>query len=164
MTATEFATAVLAIRDALVANFKTEMPSETEVIDRFILPGTIDESQWVAALRTDNVIRKLIVLMPQLDLGLLANTNAGANFSPQVTFGLELYHEYKVGTDSENTEEAFLEDASKVIYTLGKYRALPSQTLITRASLKLGIRPSKVQSLHAGKGSVTVDLRNLKYT
>lgn len=163
MTADQYAERVLLIRDNLTAALVDSLPSETEVIDRFILSGVTDEAGWVAALRKDNKIRKLIVLLANHDLDLLNNTRTGGQFHPLIKFNLELYHDYEPGSDTQNTERDFISDSSKILFALGKDRTLGGTCVITRFSLRAGMRPSKVQTLHYGKGEVTIDLRDIKY-
>lgn len=164
MTAEEFAERVLLVRDNLTAALVDALPSECEVIDRFILSGVTDEAGWLAALRTDNVIRKLIVLLANYDLDTLNNTHTGRQFHPIIRFNLELYHDYSPGSNSQNTESDFISDSSKILFALGKGRTLGGPAIITKASLRAGMRPSKVQTLHYGKGEVIVDLRDIQYS
>lgn len=110
----------------------------------------------------------MVSLMADLNLEALLRTNMGNQFNPIIKFNTELFHEYKLGTESINTQVDFISDASKVLFALGKGRKIMDGGnclgVIQRASMRLGMRPSKLTTLHYGKGEVVVDMRDIPYT
>lgn len=172
MDATQFAARALQVKKGIVAGIRAELPSECKLLSRFIFSGVTTEEDWLTTLRgEDDLIRIAVVLMADLSLDTLAKTKMGNQFNPLVQFNVELYHEYKLGTETVNTEQAFIEDAAKISFALGKNRAVMSVEdspqcvgIITRASMRLGMRPSKLTTLHYGKGQINVDMRDLPYT
>lgn len=163
MTPDQYAALVLDIFKTTAANIKAEANTGLNVETRFLFNSVVAEEDWVSTLRVDGKIRMLVLLCREMPLSGLGGTTGGRQFKPRLTFGLELFHEYRMGTDDDNTEGVFISDAARVLYALGKHRTLPGQSFIDSATLRLGMRASKVQSMHYGRGEVIVTMQDVRY-
>lgn len=167
MNISEYVTLVHQVRTDIYTSLRAALPNPAcELEKRYILTGQTSDEDWVASLRnsTTNKIRIMVMLMTELPIGQLERTAGGSMFNPNINFIFELYHQYEMGTDAVNSENDFISDAARWQYALGgPGRRVGSQGVIENISMKLGIRPSKVQPMHYGRGSCMVQLRNLKY-
>ena len=164
MTIAEYVIAIQQIRTNIYNLLVAALPG-CEVEKRFIMNGTEDDEKWVGALVNESTgnIRIMIMLLSELPIGGLSGTAGAANFNPRINFQFELFHKYTLGTDTTNSEDTFVADCARFQYAMGAGRSVGSQGVIERASMRLGIRPSKVQSLHYGRGEAVVQLRNIRY-
>lgn len=166
MTVEEYVTFGLGLLDEVKTALDTALPNECKIDTRYMLSGISSEEQWIAALRDSSLmVRRLFVLWADLAIGNLANTAGARNFHPTWRFNLELYHDYSDGTNADNSERNFISDALRIQYAVGKNRILgtPKKAVVQRYSMRLGIRPSKVQALHMGRGEMVIDLTDVRY-
>jgi hypothetical protein len=173
MNAEQFATRVLQVKAGLTALISAQLPAECSIVDRFIFSGVTTEEDWLTTLRgSDDKIRILAILMSDLNLGKISGTNMGGQFNPIAQFNLELYHEYRLGTASSNTELEFTKDAARIQFGLAKSGrkimnpddATECVGIMDKTGMRLGMRPSKITTLHYGRGQVIVDMRDLPYS
>lgn len=167
MTAAEFAQLVVDIRDRLYTNFRANLPVECEIEKRFILPGENKDSDWVADLRNPvtKKVRKLVMLFSEMGVGQLGQTHGARNFAPSAKINFELYHEFTpVNRDDNNSEDDFIRDCAIINYTLGQSRPLAgSRAVIETANLRMGIRPSRTQTLHKAVGQIFIRMIDVRY-
>jgi hypothetical protein len=165
MTASEYAALVLNTRDALVAAIRAALPAVCKVKARFIKTGTQEDEKWTGSLadKETGKTRLLVILMSQLKSSDLQATAGAKNFKPQIRLNFELFHDFKLGTDEENSEQVFLADALCLQFAIESNRNLPPQGKIDDYSINLGLRPSSVNAMHYGRGTITINFREIRY-
>lgn len=167
MTADEYADLVLTTRDNLFDAIRTALPGECEMEKRFISAtgGPETEDQWVGTLvNTDtDKIRIFVLLMNNLRSADEAATAGAKNFKPSVRLTFELFHDYLMGTDEENTQTEFEKDALRLQYALETNKNLPPLAMIVNYEIGLGVRSSKVRSMHYSRGEIVLNFRGIRY-
>jgi hypothetical protein len=163
MTADEYAAQVLATTETLAGKLTTALAPDCVVVKRYKHAKVTAENGWLAALRDDgNTIRKCSLRMFNLSPSDEAAT-AGANiFKPNIKFGIEVFQDYKFGTDADNSEDKFKSDMLKIQYVLEANKNL-SPAYIQSYSLNLGMIETKAEMIHYGEGEVVLMFRSLRY-
>jgi hypothetical protein len=165
MTAAEYAELLLTTRDNLFAAIRTALPEECEMEKRFIQSGVQSETDWAASLvnkETDEV-RIFILLMQKLDSANEAATAGGRMFKPSMKLSFELFHDHLQGKDADNTQTVFESDAVKLQFAIETSRNLPPKGFVESYEINLGALPSKVRSMHYGRGEIVINFRDIRY-
>lgn len=165
MTAEEYAELVLTTRDNLFAAIRAALPNECEMEKRFIQSGVMPETDWAASLvnkETDQV-RIFVILVTKLKSSEEARTAGGKNFKPQIVLSFELFHDHLQGKDGANSQTAFESDAFKLQFALETSRSLPPKGYVESYEINLGQLPSRVRSMHYGRGEVVINFREIRY-
>lgn len=163
MTADEYAAQVLATTDTLAEKLTTALAPDCGVVKRFKRTKVTADNGWLAALRDgDNTIRKCSLRLFNLSPSDEATTAGGNVFKPYIKFGIEVFQDYKFGTDADNSENKFRSDVLKIQYVFEANKNL-SPAYIQSYSLNLGMIETKTESLHYGEGEVILLFRNLRY-
>lgn len=165
MDASEYANLILTAHDDLVKAFRAALPAECQIKSRFIKAGTTEDEKWTASLANKETgeTRLLVVLMSQLKSSDLQRTAGAKNFKPQIRLNFELFHDYKIGTTSENSEKVFRQDALRLQFAIESNRNLPPQGVIADYAINLGFRPSTVNAMHYGRGEIIINFREIRY-
>lgn len=165
MTAEEYAELVLSTRDDLFAAIRKALPAECEMEKRFIKTSVQAEEGWTASLvnKDTDRIRIFVMLMNSLTSSDEARTAGAKNFKPQVKLTFELFHDHLQGKDADNTQSVFESDALKLQYAIETSRSLPPRGYIESYAVNLGALPSKVRSLHYGRGEIVINFREIRY-
>lgn len=165
MNAEEYAQLLLDTRDNLYAAIRAALPAECEMEKRFIHSGVQSETEWAAALvnRDTDQVRIFILLMQRLGSSDEAKTAGAKNFKPTMRLGFELFHDHLQGTDADNSQTVFESDAIKLQYAIETNKNLPPKGYIESYEINLGQRPSKIRSLHYGRGEIVINFREIRY-
>lgn len=165
MNVQEYANLVLATRDLLFTTIRAALPVETEMEKRFIQSGVQSESDWVGSLvnKTSGQIRIFVLLMKSLSSADIARTAGAKNFKPSFSLSFELFHDHLQGTDGANSQTAFESDAVKLQFAIETSRSLPPKAFIENYDINLGVLPSKVRSMHYGRGEIIINFREIRY-
>jgi len=165
MTAGEYAELLLATRDNLFDAIRAALPDECEMEKRFIQSGKQSETDWAASLVNKNTdkVRVFILLMQRLESANEQRTAGARNFKPSMKLSFELFHDHLQGKDAENSQTVFESDAIKLQYAIETNRNLPPKGYIDSYEINLGHSPSRVRSLHYGRGEVVINFREIRY-
>ena len=165
MTAQEYTDFVLLTRNNLYEAIRGVLPAECEMEKLFIMGSAESEQDWVGALVNDETdyIRLFVLLMTDLKSSDVAKTAGARNFKPSMKINFELFHDHLQGTDANNSQTAFESDALKIQFAIESNRNLSAKAYIDDYDLKLGVRRSKVRTMHYGRGELTINFREIRY-
>lgn len=165
MTVDEFIT----VYEQAYTDFCTKIPesldtSKVKIKTRYVAGGTPgSEQDWINYLKNDEGNIRTLLISP---IQFQSNTKlaGGKNFRIIPYLAMDLFHDYEVGTDTDNSEKEFIRDVLRLVYSIGKNFQFHSKMVIKHYRVNVGIRKSDIQSLHYGKFTFEIDMTEIRYS